>query len=257
MGNFTLEKFHLKNLDCASCAAKIERGLKNVNGISNATVDFANLTLYAKTDDIKRVIAAVQHIEPAVELILRKSKIETVDLAPVQPDYKPVREFGVLTAALVLFGILLFFENRFHAQHYTEIELAIVIAAYLLAGWNVIFGALRTVRKGFFFDENVLMVIATAGALAIHAYSEAVGVMIFYKIGELLQELAVSRSRRSIKSLLAARPDKAVVKTADGVDEVTPESVKIGDEIIVRPGEKVPPLLQANSSPYRLFPGRR
>ena len=61
MGNFTLEKFHLKNLDCASCAAKIERGLKNVNGISNATVDFANLTLYAKTDDIKRVIAAVQH----------------------------------------------------------------------------------------------------------------------------------------------------------------------------------------------------
>ena len=84
------------------------------------------------------------------------------------------------------------------------------------------------------------MVIATVGAIAIHAYSEAIGVMIFYTAGELLQDLAVSRSRRSIKALLAIRPEKAVVKTATGYVEVSPESVKVGDEILVKPGEKVP-----------------
>jgi Cd2+/Zn2+-exporting ATPase len=84
------------------------------------------------------------------------------------------------------------------------------------------------------------MVIATAGALAIHAYSEAVGVMIFFKIGELLQDLAVSRSRRSIRALLAAKPDRAVMKTPDGYQEVSPESVGVGDLILIKPGERVP-----------------
>jgi Cd2+/Zn2+-exporting ATPase len=114
------------------------------------------------------------------------------------------------------------------------------MAAYLLAGWNVILGALRTVRRGAFFDENVLMVIATGGAFAIHAYSEAVGVMIFFKVGELLQELAVSRSRRSIRSLLAAKPNRAFLQTTEGFREVAPESVNPGEYILVKPGEKIP-----------------
>ena len=134
----------------------------------------------------------------------------------------------------------LVFEDWFHQNFFAGAEFIIVIAAYLLAGWNVLLGALRTIRKGTFFDENVLMVIATAGALAIHAHSEAVGVMIFYKIGELLQEMAVSRSRRSIRAVLAAKPDKARIKTSDGYLEVTPESVGVGDTILIKPGEKVP-----------------
>ena len=138
--------------------------------------------------------------------------------------------------AAFLFGFHLFFEDWLEQQGIFGIEVMVVFAAYLLAGWNVIFGAIRTIRSGDLFDENVLMVIATGGALAIHAYSEAIGVMIFYKIGELLQEHAVSRSRRSIQSLLAARPDKAVVKTLGGLVEVAPEIVNIGDEIVVKPG---------------------
>jgi len=101
-------------------------------------------------------------------------------------------------------------------------------------------GAVKIMRRGNYFDENVLMVIATAGALSIHAYSEAIGVMIFYKIGELLQERAVSGSRRSIAGLLAARPDKAVIQSANGYLEVAPESVNIGENLLVKPGEKVP-----------------
>ena len=146
----------------------------------------------------------------------------------------------MLAAASILFGLELVFEDWFHQKPFAIVEYIIVIAAYLLAGWGVLAGAIKTIRKGVFFDENVLMVIATGGAMAIHAYSEAVGVMIFYKAGELLQDLAVSRSRRSIRSLLAARPDRAVLKTADGYREVTPESVGVGEMILVKPGEKSP-----------------
>ena len=118
--------------------------------------------------------------------------------------------------------------------------MAVVATAYLLAGWNVLWNAFRTVRSGHYFDENVLMVIATVGALAIHAYSEAIGVMIFYKIGELLQERAVAGSRRSIAGLMAARPDRAFVQSGNGYREVAPESVNIGEQLLVKPGEKVP-----------------
>ena len=109
-----------------------------------------------------------------------------------------------------------------------------------MAGGNVIANAFQTIRRGTLFDENVLMVIATGGAIGIQAYSEAVGVMIFFKIGELLQAGAVSRSRRSIHALLAARPDQAVVKTTQGLRTVTPESVAVGDILVVKPGQKIP-----------------
>jgi len=240
MERSAIEKFHVKKLDCANCAAKIERHLKTVDGIDDATVDFANLTLFVKADDIRRVIEEVRRIEPAVELIPKSSDAGVPGARTMETEYKPAREMWVLGLATLLFGIHLLFENRFNELSSVGSELALVGTAYLLAGWNVIFGAIRTVRSRGFFDENVLMVIATCGALAIHAYSEAVGVMIFYKVGELLQELAVSRSRRSIKALLAARPDRAFVKTIDGVVETAPERVKVGDEILIKPGEKVP-----------------
>ena len=131
-------------------------------------------------------------------------------------------------------------EGWLHGNDLKGLELVIVATAYLLAGWNVLWNAFRTVRSGHYFDENVLMVIATVGALAIHAYSEAIGVMIFYKIGELLQERAVAGSRRSIAGLMAARPDRAFVQSGNGYREVAPESVDIGEQLLVKPGEKVP-----------------
>jgi len=240
MAEIKTEIFNVKNIDCASCAAKIENGLKAVDGISDAVLDFASLTLHVKARDITRIIEEVRKIEPDVELVPKSEKT-----APFEPDeesggIKLKRELSILIVAATLFIVLLFFEDWFHRRSFALLEIAVVIAAYLIAGWNVLLGALKTIRRGTLFDENVLMVIATGGALAIHAYSEAVGVMIFYKVGELLQDLAVSRSRRSIRALLAARPDKAVIKTADGYQEVTPESVGVGDIILIKPGEKVP-----------------
>jgi len=240
MPEIKTEIFNVKNIDCPSCAVKIENGLKAVDGVKDAVLDFASLTLHVKARDITRIIEEVRKIEPEVELVPKSEQTAAPESDQEPGVFKLKRELSILAAATVLFCLQLFFEDWFHRGSFSILELAIVVAAYLIAGSNVLLGALRTIRKGMLFDENVLMVIATGGALAIHAYSEAVGVMIFYKIGELLQDLAVSRSRRSIRALLAARPDKAVVKTSDGYREVAPESVAVGDLLLIKPGEKVP-----------------
>ncbi|MFM2302873.1 MAG: hypothetical protein RLZZ135_276, partial [Cyanobacteriota bacterium] len=116
----------------------------------------------------------------------------------------------------------------------------IFMPAYLLSGWTVLTSAGRNILRIQLFDENFLMTIATIGAIAIHKLPEAVGVMLFFKIGELFQELAVSRSRRSISALLEIRPDTANLKTDNGIQVVAPDRVKVGDTIIIKPGEKVP-----------------
>jgi Cd2+/Zn2+-exporting ATPase len=240
MAEVKTERFTVKNIDCASCAAKIENGLKAVDGINDAVLDFANLTLHVKARDATRILEEVRKIEPEVELVPKSEQTTPQEHDEASGRIKLKKELSLLVVAATLFILQLYFEQWFHRKPFAPLEIAIVIIAYFIAGWNVLLGALRTIRKGTLFDENVLMVIATGGALAIHAYSEAVGVMIFYKVGELLQDLAVSRSRRSIRALLAAKPDRAVIKTLDGYQEVTPESVGVGDIILVKPGEKVP-----------------
>ncbi len=239
MAPLNSEKFHIRNLDCANCAAKLERGLNQIDGIQEASIDFANLVLHVKAIDIDRVIAGAGQIDADIELIPQKRFSETLKDAP-HSSYRPQKEMILLAAASALFVLELAIEQRFDGRSDFVIELPIVLTAYLLAGWNVLKGALKTFRNGIFFDENVLMVIATAGAITIQAYSEAVAVMIFYKIGELLQEMAVSHSRRSIRALLSARPDKALVKTKSGWVALSPEEVVSGSEIQIKPGEKIP-----------------
>ena len=240
MAETKTEIFYVNNIDCASCAAKIENGLRALDGVDDAVLDFASLTLHVRATDMARIVEEVRNIEPDVEIVPKSEKTASHEHAEKFVGIKLKKELSILIAATVLFFLQLFLEDWFHEKHFSVLEIVVVVAAYLIAGWNVFFGAIKTIRKGTLFDENVLMVIATGGALAIHAYSEAVGVMIFYKVGELLQDLAVSRSRRSIRALLAAKPDRAVIKTPAGYREVTPESVAVGDLILIKPGEKVP-----------------
>ncbi len=141
-------------------------------------------------------------------------------------------------AALYIPGLI--FEDRFHASGFSFVEYLLFIPAYLLSGWKVLSSAGRNVLKGRIFDENFLMTVATLGAIAIHQLPEAVGVMLFYKVGELFQELSVSRSRKSIKSLLEIRPDYANLKVNGEIKKVSPEIVDIGNVIVVKPGEKIP-----------------
>ena len=145
-----------------------------------------------------------------------------------------------LVVILSLYAPGVIFENQLHNTFYSIGEYLLFIPAYLLSGWSVLKTAGRNILRGRVFDETFLMAVATLGAIAIHKLPEAVGVMLFYKIGELFQDIAVSRSRNSIKALLEVRPDYANLQTAGELKKVSPETVNIGDIIIVKPGEKIP-----------------
>ncbi|PSB08903.1 cadmium-translocating P-type ATPase [Pleurocapsa sp. CCALA 161] len=150
------------------------------------------------------------------------------------------RELVPLSIAVVLFLIGLIYNQPLHNTPGAIAEYAVLIPAYLLSGWTVLTSAGRNILRGQIFDENFLMTIATIGAIAIHQIPEGVAVMLFFQVGELFQSFAVGRSRRSIKSLLEIRPDKANLVINGTITEVNPEKVKVGDEIVIKPGEKVP-----------------
>ena len=111
---------------------------------------------------------------------------------------------------------------------------------YLVIGWDILWKAIRNIGHGQVFDENFLMCVATVGALVLGEYSEAVGVMLFYQVGELFQSYAVGKSRRSIAQLMDIRPDSANVERDGQIIEVDPDTVAVGEVIVIRPGEKVP-----------------
>lgn len=120
------------------------------------------------------------------------------------------------------------------------LKIIFFVVSYLFAGYDVVNNAFRNILRGDVFDENFLMAVASLGAFAIGEAPEGVAVMLFYQIGELFQSYAVGQSRKSITSLMDIRPDYANVKTEDGLEVMDPEDVKIGDIIVIKPGEKVP-----------------
>ena len=139
----------------------------------------------------------------------------------------------IISAILFVIGLLVPFSNGW-------ITKGIYIVAYLIVGLEIIIEAIKNIFKGEVFDEHFLMAVATIGAFAIGEFPEAVAVMLFYQIGELFQDYAVDKSKESITNLMDIRPDVAVVKRNGKLETVKPETVKIGEKIVVKPGEKIP-----------------
>ncbi|PSO61265.1 MAG: cadmium-translocating P-type ATPase [Cyanobacteria bacterium QH_2_48_84] len=155
-------------------------------------------------------------------------------------EFNLKKEVAPLVVTIILFTSGLIFKEQLHALPYSSGEYLFFIPAYLISGWSVLSSAGRNILRGKVFDENFLMTIATLGAFAIHQLPEAVAVMLFYQVGEIFQDLAVSRSRQSITSLLEVRPDYANLKVNDTVKQVSPEEVEIGNIILAKVGEKIP-----------------
>lgn len=141
-------------------------------------------------------------------------------------------EFNLKNEVLPLVAILslyvpgVIFQAQLHNTLYSIGEYLLFIPAYLLSGWSVLKTAGHNILRGRVFDETFLMTVATLGAIAIHKLPEAVGVMLFYKIGELFQDIAVSRSRNSIKALLEVRPDYANIQTEGELKKCIPKYSK-------------------------------
>ncbi len=141
-------------------------------------------------------------------------------------------------ARILAAGALLIAANLLPLEGYWR--LPVFLIPYFVVGWDVLWKAVRNIANGQVFDENFLMSLATVGALVLGEYSEAVGVMLFYQVGELFQTHAVGQSRKSIAALMDIRPDTASVLRDGAFVEADPEEVAVGDTIQVKPGEKVP-----------------
>ena len=154
------------------------------------------------------------------------------------PFFKNLAEAG---AGRPIFGQSLVFGQTFDCgQAFSALKLLLFAAAYLLCAKEVLINAVQNILRGEIFDEQFLMAAASIAAIAIGEYPEAVGVMLFYQVGEWFEDYAVDKSRDSIQSLVGLRPDKAFVLRGGQILQVAPEEVKIGETIQVKPGERVP-----------------
>lgn len=232
-----MKKYTLKNLDCASCAAKIEDNLTKLGEVKFVAVNFANSTMTIDTDNLEKVKARIKEIEPEVELEdidKEKAIVSTSEL--VENKWQIIKAIsGIL---LLIAGMV--FEKEIHNTPFHIGEYLIFGTGYLIVGWNVIASAVKNIIRGQVFNEHFLMAIATLGAFAIDQMPEAVAVMLFYVVGELFQDIAVNRSRKSIKSLLEIKPEYANLVVDGESTRVSPESIQVGDTILVKAGEKIP-----------------
>ncbi|HFX3762409.1 cadmium-translocating P-type ATPase [Enterococcus faecium] len=227
--------YRLEGLDCANCAMKIEKEVQKINGVKEATVNFTSgkLTIDAEEDHLATIEQetkkVVKELEPDV-------KVTEIDKEKVSEDGNEKERNTLFRILFSLAGIALLLLFDFNEP----IRLIGYLLIYLLIGYDVVKKAVMNIVKGKVFDENFLMSVATIGAMLIGEYPEAVAVMLFYQIGEYFQGLAVSHSRKSIRELMAIRPETAHVQTAEGLMTVNPEDVLIGQFVLVKPGERVP-----------------
>lgn len=232
-----MKKYELKNLDCATCASNIEDGVSKLKEVKFVNVNFANATLTIDTDDMEKVKARIKEIEPEVEITSDEKEKTFATLGELIENKWTILK-AVIGLVLMLAGVI--FDEYLHATPFRIAEYLVYFTAYLIVGWKVITAAIKNIIRGQVFNEHFLMTIATLGAFAIHEMPEAVAVMLFYVVGELFQDIALGRSRKSIRSLLEIKPEYAHLRMGSEISKVAPEDVIVGDVIIVKPGEKIP-----------------
>ena len=227
----------IEGLDCPNCAAKVERKINTLEGIKEATVDFLGKKIVVLADEISEnelvelIQTEVDKIEDGVKVFV--PKVQAGESSSQEEDTGKIKN-------KLLIGGILFVLGIFVPKTLFIPKLAVFLVSYLVIGGNVLLSAFKNILNGQVFDENFLMAIATIGAFAIGEYPEGVAVMLFYQLGELLQGIAVNNSRKSIVSLMDIRPDYANIKVGEGIKKVSPEEIKVGEIIVVKPGEKVP-----------------
>ena len=180
--------------------------------------------------------------ECALNLEKKLAKLDNSDsnLVDVEEYFNQKWKIVRIGLALILFCGGLIFRQSLRGTPYSAAEYAVFLSAYLLSGWQVLFTAARNLLRGKIFDEHFLMSIATIGAIVINALPEAVGVMLFFNIGEYFEQRALTRSRRSIKALLALKPAYANLEVGGRHEKVKPEQINVGETILIKPGERVP-----------------
>lgn len=230
----------LENLGCANCAAKMERMIRELPGVRMATITYATKQLAVAADHQEALLPEFRRICASIE--------EGVTVTP--RDYTPVKKqektsviqdkkADILAIAV---GAVMFVAGEVieHLYPASLISAILFIAAYVILGLGIIWTAVKNIAKGHVFDENFLMSVATLAAFAIGDFAEAVGVMLFYRVGELFEDIAVSRSRSQIMEAVDLRPEVVNIVHGDEAESIPAQDAKVGDIILIRPGDRIP-----------------
>lgn len=231
----------LKNLTCANCAAKIEDKIKKMETVSAASfsVGTQQLRITSTVPDTNDLITEIQgvcdSIEDGVEVQLYERKTKG---AHDHHDHDHAHGGGLVS---IIIGVVVMLVYAFVDGIPEDIAFGVLLATYLLLGWGVLWNAIKNIGSGQVFDENFLMSVATLGAVIIGEMPEAVGVMLFYRIGTYFEEKATARSRSAIMDAIDMRPEQVrLVDEAGQSKVVSPEEVRIGQTIEVIAGERIP-----------------
>lgn len=240
-GNGKATVFIVEKLGCAHCAGKMEEQISHLPGVEAVNLTFATKQLRVWSDDAKALLPQIQDIctsiEPDVKVVIREDTVRAQKEAKKaknnSEDNREYLELGI--------GMVLFIAGKIFESSKPVYSTACFLLAYLILGIKIVWTALRNISKGQVFDENFLMSIATIGAFGIGEYAEAVGVMLFYRIGELFEEKAVERSRSQIMDVIDMRPEVVNLVNEHGdVSVIDAEEAEIGDILLVRPGDRIP-----------------
>ena len=245
--------FLLENLGCAHCASKMEEKISQLPGVEEATITFATKQLRITAEDPQALLPEIRRIctsiESGVEVLEREEGCHEDEQEyhhkhehGHEDEHEHHHEHGEHELFFLLLGAVLFLAGIImeHTGFGTIPVFAVTVIAYLILGGEVLLEAAKNIAHGQVFDENFLMSIATLGAFAIHEYLEAVGVMLFYRIGEYFEHKAVERSRSQIMEAVDMRPEVVNLLENESVKVIPAEAAAVGDILLIRPGDRVP-----------------
>ena len=232
--------YMLENLGCAHCAAKMEEKIGEIPGVLEATITFATKQLRVTAEDsdvyLDEIRKICSSIESQVKVVPRELKLKSATEGAQMEKKKFFSDLSVILAGAVMFAV----GNVLHHLSMDMLALVVFGVAYFILGGKILLEAAKNISHGQIFDENFLMCIATIGAFVIQEYPEAVGVMLFYRIGEYFEEKAVERSRSQIMEAVDLRPETVYLMLGEEAVEIAAEEAKIGDLLLIRPGDRIP-----------------
>ena len=226
--------YTLEHLGCAHCASKMEEKIKQLPEVKSATIVFATKQLRVEVNTKEELLEKFQEICTSIEdgVIVRKEEV----INNREESMKNKREYFEIGIGVIL--LLLGFLLQSSQAYVSNV---ILLLSYFVLGKDILLSAAKNIKKGHVFDENFLMSVATLAAIVIGEYTEAVGVILFFRIGELFEESAVERSRKQIMEAVDLRPEVVNRINSNGnVEEIPAKEAKVGDIVLVRAGDRIP-----------------
>ena len=225
----------MKNIDCANCSAKIEKKIQELPEVDDCILTFATRQLRVYSSEGAKLLPKMQEIadqiEPGTVIEIREEGKPSSDTHDDKHDHD-IPEL-LAGAALFIIGELL-------SHSMPPVSIGCFVIAYLILGREVLLTALKNMKSGHVMDENFLMSVATIGAFAIGEFGEAVGVMLFYRVGEAFEHRAVEKSRSQIMEAVDLRPETVLLDENGAVREIPAGSAAVGNIVQIRPGDRIP-----------------